>query len=92
MANVFFSGYEEGVLANFQLTDEDIEYIATHDIMVSAIWGNIHHQLSKIQAQGIQIAFDFATKLGDDVFETAEVRNSLRSICKSGASNLLYVR
>ena len=96
-----FSGYEEGVLADFQLTDDDIDYIASHDIMVSGHWGNIHHQFSRIRARGVPIGFDFATKLGDEVFEIAvdhvdyaffssdedspAVRESLRSICRRGA-------
>lgn len=95
-----FSGYQEGVLADFQLTDEDMDYIATHDIVVSGHWGNIHHQLPQLRARGVPIAFDFATKLGDDVFETAVdhidyaffsgdedspwVRDSLRTICRRG--------
>ena len=95
-----FCGYQEGVLADFQLTDEVINFIATHDIMVSGRWGNIHHQLSQIHSRGVPIAFDFATKLGDNVFETALehvdyaffsgdedspwVRDGLRSLCRRG--------
>lgn len=95
-----FCGYQEGVLTGFQLTTDDIEYIATHDIMVSGRWGNVHQQLAEIQARGVLIAFDFATKLADDVYKTAIshvdyaffsgdednlwVRESLRSICGNG--------
>lgn len=95
-----FCGYHEGVLADFQLADDDLDYIATHDIVVSGHWGNIHHQLPKIQARGVPIAFDFATKLGDEVFEAAVdhvnyaffsgdednpwVRDTLRAICRRG--------
>ena len=96
-----FSDYHQGVMANFKLTDADLDFIATHDIMISGRWGNIHHQLSKLRARGVPIAFDFATKLGDEVFNVAvdqvdyafyssesdspSVRDSLRSICERGA-------
>jgi fructoselysine 6-kinase len=96
-----FSGYEEGVVADFQLTPEDVDFIAAHDMLVSGHWGNIHDQLSQVRARGVPIAFDFATKLGDEVFEAAveyvdyaffssdgdstTVRDSLRSICVRGA-------
>ncbi len=95
-----FCGYTEGVLADFRLTDDDMDYIAAHDIMVSSHWGNIHSQLPQIRARGVPIAFDFATKLGDDVFESAvdyvdyaffssdqdspSTRDSLRSIYNRG--------
>jgi fructoselysine 6-kinase len=96
-----FCGYREGVLADFKLNNEDIDFIATHDIMVTGRWGKIQDQLSEIKARGIPIAFDFATKLGDEIYEKAvtqvdyaffsgeedgiDVRNRLRSICASGA-------
>lgn len=95
-----FSKYCEGVLADFQLTSEDIDFITRHDILVSGRWGKIHNQLSRIKASGVPIAFDFATRLDDDIFETAidsvdyaffsgnedcpSVRQSLISICERG--------
>jgi fructoselysine 6-kinase len=96
-----FCGYQQGVLADFQLAEDDLDFIATHDIMVTGRWGNIHPQLALIRARDIPIAFDFATELGDDVFETSVdyvdyaffsgeedspwVRDSLCAICGRGA-------
>jgi fructoselysine 6-kinase len=96
-----FRGYRQGVMAEFALTEEDMEFIAAHDIMVSGRWGNIHHQLPLLRARGVPIAFDFATKLGDEIFEAAvdqvdyaffsgekddpSVQGNLRSICERGA-------
>ena len=96
-----FDGYQEGVLADFQLTANDIDYIAEHDIMVTGHWGKIHHQLAQVQAKGVPVAFDFATKLGDEVYKAARahtdyaffsgeedndwVRENLRTFCEHGA-------
>lgn len=95
-----FNDYREGVLRDFQLTQEDVRFIAMHDMMVSGRWGNIHNQLSMVKASGIPIAFDFATKLYDPIYEEAvgsidyaffsdsedspSIRQSLTSICERG--------
>lgn len=55
--------YYEGVLEQFVLTDEDIEFLASHDIVVSGIWGKIEKNLHAIKSKGVPIAFDFADKL-----------------------------
>lgn len=60
-----FGDYDEGVLAQFTLTDEDIDFLASHDIVVSGIWGKIEKSLGAIRKKGVPIAFDFATKLDD---------------------------
>ena len=31
--------YEEGVMAEFKLSEEDIEFLGSHDLVVSGIWG-----------------------------------------------------
>lgn len=66
-----FGDYEEGVLKQFKLTDDDIDFIAGHDIMVTGLWGMIEHDLGRIRARGVPIAFDFATKLDDPVVDIA---------------------
>lgn len=63
--------YDEGVLKNFKLSDEDIRFLATHDIVVSGCWGMIEKDLGKIKNHGVKIAFDFATKLEGDIIEDA---------------------
>ncbi|MFK9093817.1 fructoselysine 6-kinase [Bacillus salipaludis] len=64
-----FGDYDEGVLADFKLTDEDIDFLATHDIVVSGIWGKIENNLGELKNKGVPIAFDFATKLDDPLVE-----------------------
>lgn len=66
-----FGDYDEGVLADFKLTEEDIEFLCRHDMVVSGLWGMIENDLHKIKEKGTQIAFDFATKFDDPVLEKA---------------------
>ncbi|MGN6713840.1 fructoselysine 6-kinase [Anaerocolumna jejuensis] len=62
-----FGEYDEGVLADFKLREEDIDFLCSHDIVVSGLWGMIEDDLYKIKAKGTPIAFDFATKFNDPV-------------------------
>lgn len=57
-----FGEYEEGVLADFTLTPEDIEYLGSHKLVVSALWGNAHPYFAAIREKGAKIAFDAATE------------------------------
>lgn len=63
--------YEEGVLADFALTEEDLAFLCGHDLVVTGIWGKIEGDLPKIKERGVPVAFDFATKLEDLCIEKA---------------------
>lgn len=66
-----FGDYEEGVLANFKLTDEDIDFLCSHDMVVTGIWGMIEDDLWRIRERGIPVTFDFATKLDSPIVKKA---------------------
>ena len=66
-----FGEYEEGVLADFKLTDEEIDFLCSHDMVVTGLWGNVHDDLAKIKARGVKIAFDAATRPDDPAAVTA---------------------
>ena len=66
-----FGDYDEGVMADFDLTEEDIKFLSGHDLIVSGIWGKIHGRLPELKSLGNMIAFDFATKLDDPIKEEA---------------------
>lgn len=66
-----FGEYEEGVLADFKLTDEEIDFLCGHDMVVTGLWGNVHDDLAKIKARGVKIAFDAATRPDDPAAVTA---------------------
>lgn len=54
--------YEEGVMVEFKLTEEDIDFLCSHDLVVTGIWGMIESELHKINERKVPIAFDFADK------------------------------
>lgn len=63
--------YEEGVLSKFKLSAEDIDFLCSHDLVVTGLWGMIENDLYKIKARGVPVVFDFATKLDDPIVEKA---------------------
>jgi fructoselysine 6-kinase len=66
-----FGDYEEGVMADFKLSEEDITFLSGYDMVVTGLWGMIESDLPKIQANGTPVAFDFATQLDGQVLDTA---------------------
>lgn len=66
-----FGDYDEGVLAGFKLTPGDIDFLCSHDMIVSGLWGKIEGDLPAMKARGASIVFDFATKLDDPVVDKA---------------------
>ena len=66
-----FGDYDEGVMADFKLNEEDITFLAGYDMVVSGLWGMCEHELPLLKEKGAVIAFDFATKLDDPVLEIA---------------------
>lgn len=63
--------YEEGVMADFKLTEEDIDFLCSHDLVVTGIWGMIESELYKIKSRGVPVAFDFADKLDHEITQKA---------------------
>lgn len=56
-----FGEYEEGVMADFVLSEEQMEYLCKQDLVVTALWGNVHEQLKEIHDHGVKVAYDAAT-------------------------------
>ena len=63
--------YEEGVLKNFTLTAEDVEYLGNQELVVSALWGNCQQYFPMIREKGAKIAYDAATRPEDDTAKEA---------------------
>jgi len=63
--------YEEGVLADFTLTDEDVEYLGSQALVVSALWGNCQQYFPAIREKGAKIAYDAATRPDDAAVKEA---------------------
>lgn len=66
-----FTDYTEGVLKDFRLSASDIDFICSHDLLVSGIWGMIEDDLPKIKERGIPIAFDFSDQPKHPIVEKA---------------------
>lgn len=66
-----FGDYEEGVMAGFRLTPEDIDFLCAHDLVVSGLWGHTAGDLGRLKARGVPVAFDFADKRDDSNVELA---------------------
>lgn len=66
-----FGDYDEGVMADFKLNEEDIEFLCSYDMVVSGLWGMCENELPLLKEKGATIAFDFATKPEDPVLEIA---------------------
>ena len=61
-----FGDYVEGVMEDFRMTDEDIEFLGQFDMVVSAIFGRTSDEIHKLKEKGMTVAFDFADKREDD--------------------------
>lgn len=66
-----FGDYHEGVMLQFKLSEVDIKFLCSHDMVVTGLWGMIENDLYKIKEKGTPVAFDFATKLEDPIIEKA---------------------
>ncbi|MBQ5756131.1 MAG: fructoselysine 6-kinase [Erysipelotrichaceae bacterium] len=60
-----FGDYDEGVLETYTLSEEDMDFIAQHDMVVCDLWGKVGVQYPELRARGICTAFDCATRPED---------------------------
>lgn len=66
-----FGDYDEGVLAGYTLSEEDIGFICTHDVVVCDLWGKVEGFFGTLKRRGIKTAFDCATRPEDGACRTA---------------------
>ena len=66
-----FGDYDEGVMADFKLTKEDVDFLCRHDILHTGIWGKIEKSLPVLRQKGVKISFDFADKLDHEIVQQA---------------------
>lgn len=66
-----FGDYDEGVLADYTLSEEDMDFIAEHDAVVCDLWGKVEGQFRDLKARGVITAFDCATRPEDPASQTA---------------------
>ena len=69
--NRVFTAYDPGVMDQFALRPEDYDFIREHDLVISALWGRCEHDLGRIRAMGLPVAFDCADLPFDPAAQTA---------------------
>ena len=58
-----FGDDDPGVNVKLTLTEEDLEFIAEHDLVVTGLWGYTEPFLPAIESRGIPIAYDASNRL-----------------------------
>ncbi len=66
-----FGDYDEGVMADYVLSEEDMDFICTHDVVVCDLWGKVEGQFKDLKERGMTTAFDCATRPEDPESQTA---------------------
>ena len=66
-----FGDYDEGVLADYVLSEEDMDFICQHDVVVCDLWGKVEGQYKDLKEKGMVTAFDCATRPEDKEAKTA---------------------
>ncbi|NCB41910.1 MAG: fructoselysine 6-kinase [Clostridia bacterium] len=66
-----FGEYDEGVLPDYVISDEDIRFFLTHDLLHTGLWGHAERALHKIKSKGLPLSFDFAKAKEGEVFDVA---------------------
>ena len=69
--NRVFTTYDTGIMEQFRLRPEDLDFIAQHPMAVSAVWGRCENDLAAIRARGVTVAFDCADLPDDPVSQAA---------------------
>ena len=52
-----FGDYDEGVLSNYVLSQDDINFILQHDMVVCDLWGKVEGQYKELKEKGITSSF-----------------------------------
>lgn len=69
--------YDEGVMAEFSLREEDFPFIAEHHLFISGLWGHTENHLERVWQLGIPVAFDFADQIERDTAVTAAAHTDI---------------
>ncbi len=57
-----FGDYDEGAMADFRPTEEDIDFMCSHNMVVTDLWGHSEGALEEIHRRGVPTAFDASEK------------------------------
>lgn len=65
-----FGEYEEGVLPELLLTEEEMRRLADCNIVVSSVWGYAEKYFEQMKGFGATTAMDFSTELNSEIIDT----------------------
>ncbi|WP_026564770.1 fructoselysine 6-kinase [Bacillus sp. UNC41MFS5] len=85
-----FGQYDEGVMTDFSLKQEELNFIGTHQLVHSGIWGHVEWYYPLFKEMGLPTSFDFSDQLNHRLVKTlpAYVDYSFFSYTKDDA----YIR
>lgn len=102
-----FLSYDEGVLADYHLTPKDIDFLCTHDMVVTSVNGNVEAYLPQIKAKKVPIAYDCSTHYEDEASrkaipyvdylfgsadaDTPELRQLMKKMKSKGPKIVIYI-
>jgi fructoselysine 6-kinase len=65
-----FGEYVEGVTADFTLTQEEVDFIGTHQLVHAGIWGHVESYYPLFKEMRIPTSFDFSNQLDHSLVKT----------------------
>jgi len=65
-----FGDYDEGVMASFCLTKEEVEFVGTHQLVHAGIWGHAEGNYPLFKEMGLLTSFDFSDYLDHDLVKS----------------------
>ncbi|MED3564499.1 PfkB family carbohydrate kinase, partial [Bacillus xiapuensis] len=65
-----FGDYDEGVMAQFTLTDKEQDFIQKHQLVHAGIWGHVEWYYPHFKQKGLFTAFDFSDQLEHGLVKT----------------------
>ncbi|MGJ7911026.1 fructoselysine 6-kinase [Neobacillus sp. LXY-1] len=65
-----FGDYEEGVMADFSLTNEELHFIGNHQLVHAGIWGHVEEYFPTFREMGLTTSFDFSDQLDHSLVQT----------------------
>ena len=66
-----FGDYDEGVMSDFHIREEDYAFLKNHRMAVTGLWGHCENVLAKLQELGLLTVFDCADRPYDPAARTA---------------------
>lgn len=64
-----FGAYEEGVLPQLVLNEDDLKFLAEYDIIITSVWGYTDKYFKVFDRLGVVTAMDFSTERNSEIID-----------------------